>query len=228
VATAALFEQRCGVAVLETYGMTEAASQITANPLHAANRRTGSVGLPVGVALRIVDESRRPVPAGTEGGVEIRGETVVPEYWALGDAEPAAWPATDGDGWLATGDVGTVDDEGFLYLIARADDVINRGGEKIYPGEIEDVLLGDERITGAVVVGRPHEIAGAEPVALVTARVARGDRAPLVEDLQRRCAQVLGRSKRPADVTVVDILPAGPTGKLRRSELRRQLAAGAR
>jgi len=227
VATATLFERRSGVAVLETYGMTEAASQIAANPLRRSERRPGSVGKPVGIDLRVVDHTRRPVPPGTAGDVEIRGERVVSEYWAINDSRPA-WPATDGDGWLATGDVGFVDDDGFLYLLARADDVINRGGEKIYPGEIEDVLLGDARVTGAVVVGRAHSVAGTEPVAFVTTSALVTERAALVDDLRGRCAEMLSRSKRPADVTVVDILPAGPTGKVRRAELRRQLAGAAR
>jgi acyl-CoA synthetase (AMP-forming)/AMP-acid ligase II len=227
VTTAALFEARCGVSVLETYGMTEAASQIAANPLCPADRRPGSVGRPVGVEVRVVDEAGRPVPAGTSGVVEIRGRTVVSEYWATGQRSPASWCATDDDGWLWTGDVGVLDAEGFLCLLARADDVINRGGEKIYPGEVEDVLLADERVTGAVVVARPHDIAGAEPVAFVTARVSTEHRLALVEDLYRRCAAALSRSKRPAVVMVVDILPVGPTGKVRRAELRRSLATAA-
>jgi acyl-CoA synthetase (AMP-forming)/AMP-acid ligase II len=227
LSTAALFEQRCGVSVLETYGMTEAASQITANPLSRADRRPGSVGRPVGVELRVVDDSRRPVPAGTSGEIEIRGTTVVSDYWATGDEAPASWPATDAEGWLGTGDVGSLDEDGFLRLLARSDDVINRGGEKIYPGEVEDALLGDERVTGAVVVARPHEIAGAVPVAFVTARVPTESRTALIEDLHRRCAAALSRAKCPAAVTVVDILPAGPTGKVRRAELRRTLATAA-
>jgi oxalate---CoA ligase len=156
--------------------------------------------------------------------VEIRCDAVVSQYWTVGDSEPTARPATDPDGWLTTGDVGTLDDEGFLYLLARSDDVINRGGEKIYPGEIESVLLDDERVTGAVVVAKPDEIVGSVPAAFVTARVTPAEQAGLIDDLRRRCEVSLSGPKRPTAVAVVDILPAGPTGKVRRAELKRRLA----
>jgi acyl-CoA synthetase (AMP-forming)/AMP-acid ligase II len=221
--TAALFEQRCGVPVLETYGMTEAGSQITANPRGRTARRPGSVGRPVGVELRVVDDARRPTHAGAIGQVEIRGDTVISQYWTAGDGEAAPRPARNPDGWLPTGDLGHLDADGFLYLAARADDVINRGGEKIYPREIEDVLLGDERVRDAVVVARPDDIAGAVPVAFVTAAVSHRRRTTLVEELRRRCASTLSRFKLPAEITVVDILPSGPTGKVRRQEVVHQL-----
>jgi acyl-CoA synthetase (AMP-forming)/AMP-acid ligase II len=217
--TAALFEQRCGVPVLETYGMTEAGSQITANPRGRAERRHGSVGLPVGVELRVVGDTGTPAPTSVIGHVEIRGATVVTEYWSVGGGEAPTQTARNADGWLATGDLGRLDADGFLYLAARADDVINRGGEKIYPREIEEVLLLDERVRGAVVVARPDDIAGAVPVAFVTAAVTHRRRASLVEDLRHRCASALSRFKLPAEIRVVDILPSGPTGKVRRQDV---------
>lgn len=199
--TAARFHGRCGISVLETYGMTEAASQITANPLDPTRRRPGSVGQPVGVELRVVD-----------GQVEIRGPSV--------SVAPAG-------AWLRTGDLGRLDDDGFLFLTGRSGDVINRAGEKIHPREVEEVLLGDARVTLAVVVGRPHPILGEEPVAFVMARTSEDEQGALAESLARRCERALSPFKRPAEITVAETLPAGPTGKVRRAEVRRLALEGA-
>jgi acyl-CoA synthetase (AMP-forming)/AMP-acid ligase II len=218
------FEGRCGISVLETYGMTEAASQIAANPLDASRRRPGSVGLGVGTEIRIVDEAGHAVPLRAVGAVEIRGERVASRYWAPTDGGLRERPAQGAGGWLSTGDLGRFDEDGFLYLVGRSDDVINRGGEKIYPGDIEAVLLGDPRVTAAVVVGRRHPVVGEEPIAFVVADVAPAGRAPLAEDLHRRCARGLSPFKAPVHITVAETLPAGPTGKVRRAEVRRLAA----
>ena len=197
------FEARCGVGVLETYGMTEAASQITANPLEPSARRPGSVGRPVEIDLTIVDDAGDEVAPGVVGEVVIEGRGVRR---------------------LRTGDVGRLDEDGFLYLLARADDVINRGGEKVYPAEIEAILLADPEVTAAVVVGRRHAIIGEEPVAYVLADVSVVERTGLAERLARRCARSLSAYKRPAEITVTETLPTGPTGKVRRIEVRRRVA----
>lgn len=213
------FEALTGVRVLETYGMTEAASQITANPLDERRRRDGSVGLPVDVELRVVDESGRPVAAGETGRVLIRGERVTRWYWSPGPAARAL-AATDVDGWLDTGDLGSLDDDGFLRLLGRVDDVINRGGEKIHPREIEELLLEDPSVTGAIVVGVPDPVLGERPVALVVAHGA-AERTALGDTLGRRCAERLSRHKRPTEILVVEDLPTGRTGKPRRPDARR-------
>jgi acyl-CoA synthetase (AMP-forming)/AMP-acid ligase II len=218
------FEGRCSISVLEAYGMTEAASQIAANPLDRRQRRAGSVGLGVDTEIRIVDETGQGVRPGAVGAVEIRGERVADHYWASTDGGLCERPAQRAGGWLSTGDLGRFDEEGYLYLVGRSDDVINRGGEKIYPGEIEAVLLADPRVTAAVVVGRRHPVVGEEPVAFVVADVASAGRAPLADDLQRRCARALSAFKAPVHITVAETLPAGPTGKVRRAEVRRLAA----
>jgi acyl-CoA synthetase (AMP-forming)/AMP-acid ligase II len=220
--TLAAFERACGIPVVETYGMTEAGSQITANPLTGS--RPGSVGRPVGLDLQVVDQHGRVVPAGAVGAVEIRGASVVTHYWSPAGTQPAAKPATTPEGWLPTGDLGVLDGDGWLHLVGRADDVINRGGEKIHPREVEEVLLADRRVGGAVVVGRPHTLLGHEPVAYVTVAPDHVDDGTLVDDLGRRCAAVLSRYKRPARILVAETLPAGPTGKIRRAEVRRLAA----
>jgi acyl-CoA synthetase (AMP-forming)/AMP-acid ligase II len=231
------FEARSGVGVLETYGMTEAASQIAASPLTVADRQPGSVGLPVGLGLRVVADStdlsghagpsgRRELPPRETGAVEIRGRNVINAYLGRGRS---TIPARSADGWLRTGDLASRDAEGFLYLAGRSDDVINRGGEKFHPREIEEVLLADPRVRSAVVVGRPHPLLGEEPIAYVVAAPARttGSQtdtsvcdSPAGAELLAACQRALSPHKRPADIVLVDALPAGPTGKLNRRALR--------
>jgi oxalate---CoA ligase len=222
------FEERTGVGVLETYGMTEAASQIAANPRLPTERRAGSVGRPVAVELRVTDRAGWRVPAGEVGEIAIRGSRIVSRYWRAGGrgGAPEERSAVDGAGWLATGDLGRVDADGFVYLVGRIDDVINRGGEKIFPREVEEVLLADPDVTAAAVIGRPQAVVGEEPVAYVLASEgAPDDPAALAARLAVRCEQALSRFKRPAEIVVTDALPAGPTGKIRYAELRSSVAA---
>ncbi|GHF39231.1 acyl-CoA synthetase (AMP-forming)/AMP-acid ligase II [Amycolatopsis bartoniae] len=222
-ATAAAFAAHTGVGVLETYGMSEAAGQITANPLDPARRRAGSVGLPVELELVVAGPDGAEVAPGEEGEVLLRGPQIVSEYLELDEHAPERTrPARAADGWLRTGDVGVRDEAGFLRLAGRADDVINRGGEKIYPQEVENVLLAHPGVAAVAVVGAPHERLGQVPVAFVTTR------GPDAEALRRSltvwCEQRLARYKRPAVVEVTDALPTGPTGKVLRRALRAELA----
>jgi len=219
-AVQARFEERTGVSVLETYGMTEAASQVTANPIDPAERRPGSAGLPVGLELRVVDPEGAPCPPGDDGAIEIRGRDVITHYLRP-DGGPR--PARGEDGWLVTGDVGHVDERGFVFLTGRADDVINCGGEKIYPREIEDVLRAHPAVTQAVVVGRRDDVLGECPVAYVTTSdgAVAGE---LAVALMQRCEAQLGRSRRPRRLVVVDRVPTGPTGKVSRRLLQRDAA----
>ncbi|GAA1873678.1 acyl--CoA ligase [Pseudonocardia ailaonensis] len=202
-------EKALGVPVVESYGMTEAASQITATPLDGG-APAGSVGRVVDGELEVVDRAGRPCRPGEVGRVRIRGAGVIRSY-AGRDAFPG--------GWLDTADLGRIDDDGQLFLVGRADDVVNRGGELVHPREVEEVLLEEPGVTEAVVVARPDEVLGQVPVALV-----RGTGDDLVAALERRCTERLARWKRPAEIRLVETFPVGPTGKIRRAELRRTLA----
>jgi oxalate---CoA ligase len=209
------FEASFGLPIVETYGMTEAASMITANPLDGP-RKAGSVGLPVGTEVRVV---RRhgfrcvPCPAMTVGQVQIRGRGVIKEY-----AEGGATGAVDSEGWLDTGDLGHLDADGYLFLAGRSDDVINRGGEKIYPREIEDFLLAQPGVWSAAVVAATDEVLGERPVAyIVPAGPWRGYE--MADMLREACEAALPRSKRPSAFYLVQELPLGPTGKLARRRL---------
>jgi len=222
LATLRSFEARCGIEVLETYGMTEASGQICANPLDAAARRAGSVGQPVGVELRMVDDAGEPVAAQSPGLIEIRGPSVATHYVVPG-VPPHRRPAGDASGWLRTGDVAYRDAGGNVVLMGRIDGVINRGGEKVYPREVEEVLRGHAGVADAAVVGEPDPVLGEQPVAFV---VARGDANPaaLQAGLLERCERELSRHKRPVRILLADNLPSTPTGKVRADELRAMAA----
>ena len=214
------FERAFGIPVVETYGMTEAASMITANPLHGP-RKAGSAGLPAGAEVRIVRrDGQRYVPclAGAVGLVQIRGRGVISEY-----AEGGPAGAIDPDGWLDTGDLGHLDQDGYLFLAGRSDDVINRGGEKIYPREIEDVLLAQPGVRFAAVVAARDEVLGERPVAYVVP-AGPGAGQPLEDALREACEAALPRPKWPAAFHLVAELPVGPTGKVARRRLQ-ELAA---
>ena len=223
VATADRFEAATGLPIVETYGMTEAASQIAAHPL-TMPRRAGSVGWPVGLELRVVrDDGRSAGPTacrpGEVGEVEIRGASVIEAY---GGGEHA--DRFREGGWLRTGDLGHRDSDGYLYLVARTDDVINRGGEKVFPREIEEILSADPAVASVAVVAQDDPELGHVPVAFVVLPgLAAGDvdgTRRIVARLNETLARSLVPAWRPVAVHVVATLPAGATGKVRRRALR--------
>jgi acyl-CoA synthetase (AMP-forming)/AMP-acid ligase II len=203
------FEETAGIPVVETYGMTEAASMITANPLDGP-RKPGSAGRAAGTEVRVRLDGL-PCAPGVVGGVQIRGRGVITRY-----AEGGKRDAIDAEGWLDTGDLGYLDSGGYLFLAGRSDDVINRGGEKIYPREIEEVLLAQPGVRSAVVVGRPDEVLGARPVAYVVPEPAASG---LEDDLRAACQASLPRYKQPSAYYLVGEMPLGPTGKVVRRRL---------
>ncbi|MGW6281336.1 AMP-binding protein [Kribbella sp. NPDC055071] len=208
------FEDLHHIRILESYGMTEAASQITVNPL-AGERRPGSVGLPVGGELKIVGADRHELPAGESGTVLIRGPGVIRAY-----ATDVGTERFDAEGWLDTGDLGQRDKDGYVWLVGRASELINRSGEKILPREIEDVLREDPDVRDAVVVGRPDPVLGEVPVAYVVASSNDpGVVGGLAARLAERCRAALPRDRQPAELTVVERLPITGSGKIRRAEV---------
>jgi len=217
------FEDSFGIPVVETYGMTEAASMITANPLDGP-RKPGSAGRPAGTEVRVVSRDGgllQPCPAGTIGRVQIRGPGVITEYAAGGPAG-----AIGTDGWLETGDLGHLDQDGYLFLAGRSDDVINRGGEKIYPREIEEFLLTQPGVGSAAVVAARDEVLGQRPVAYVVPAADPGGPG-LADALRAACSTALPRAKRPTEFCLVPELPVGATGKVSRRRLRELAAAPA-
>ena len=206
------FESALGVPVVETYGMTEAASMITANPVDGV-RKPGSAGRPASAHVRIehAGGSARP---GEIGRVQIRGAGVITSYDSGG--RPGV---IDADGWLDTSDLGYLDGDGYLFLVGRSDDVINRGGEKIYPREIEEILLAQPGVRSAAVVGVADEVLGERPVAYVVTDAA-AVAAEIEAVLSEACAARLPRHKQPSEFCLVAEMPLGPTGKISRRQLK--------
>lgn len=213
------FESTIGIAVIESYGMTEAASQICASPLGGV-RKPGSAGVAVGAQVRIVPFDDQDAEGPKVGHIEIKGPTVITSYESDAYAD-----RFDGDGWLRTGDLGHVDDDGYLFIVGRSDDVINRGGEKIYPLEIENVLASVEGVAAVVVIGEPDDVFGRVPVAYVSPSNPETlddevERAELVRQLRRLATDSFSRASRPVSVKFVVEFPSHATGKIRRGSLR--------
>ena len=212
------FEKTIGIPVIESYGMTEAASQICANPLDGV-RKPGSVGLPVGVSLKFVpledgiEASDEPFPVGQ---VALRGPSVIESY----ASEEYASRFTS-DGWLLTGDLGYADEDGYVFLVGRSDDVINRSGEKIYPREIEEVILQVSGVLATAVIGVPDVVLGAVPLAYIELdpEVSRAV-SEICADIVRALEGALGRSKRPTAIRVIEAFPRHATGKIQKNPLR--------
>src|SRR3954468_1719127 len=156
-------ESAFGAPVVEAYGMTEAAHQMTSNPLPPGRRKTGSVGCGTGVRISIMDARRRHLARGQRGEVVIQGPNVISGY----ENNPEANAASFVDGWFRTGDQGYLDADGYLHLVARIKELINRGGEKISPREIDEVLLTHPAVAEAVCFGVKHPTWGEEVAAAV-------------------------------------------------------------
>jgi len=206
---------RIGVPVVQTYGLTETASQVATLAPEDALRRLGSAGRPLYPnALRIADSDGADAPAGEPGEILVRGPVVTAGYADRPDDTARALAG----GWLHTGDVGRLDEEGYLYVLDRRDDLIVTGGENVYPAEVEAALLAHPAVAEAGVVGMPDERWGARVVAVVRARDGAATDA---DALRAHCRTLLGGYKVPAEIRLVtEPLPRTASGKLRRAELR--------
>ncbi len=211
-----------GQRFVQIYGQGESPMTITVlsreqhadvgHPRYA--ERLGSVGLPhTGVEVRILDETGRALPAGTVGEVAVRGDVVMSGYWC--DRQASA--RTLADGWLHTGDLGRLDEDGFLTLIDRSKDLIISGGSNIYPREVEEILLTHPAVAEAAVIGRPDPEWGEQVIAYIV--LAQGSKAAAAE-LDAHCLNHIARFKRPRHYRFVDVLPKNNYGKVLKRELR--------
>jgi acyl-CoA synthetase (AMP-forming)/AMP-acid ligase II len=183
-------------------------------------RRLGSAGLPrTDVEVRVVDEDGREIPAGEIGEIVVRGDVVMAGYWNA----PEATSEVLRDGWLHTGDLGTFDDLGYLYVLDRAKDMIVTGGHNVYAREVEDVLLRHPRVAEVAVIGVPDDYWGESVMALV---VPDGKEAPTANDLVAFCREHLASYKKPRSVEFVSGLPKNSQGKLLKRELRARYWVG--
>jgi acyl-CoA synthetase (AMP-forming)/AMP-acid ligase II len=201
------FEAKFGVALVEAYGMTEAAHQMASNPLPPDERRPGTVGRATGVDVAILDDDWNELPSGAAGEVAVRGASVVDGYRDAPEANAASFR----DGWFRTGDQGALSADGYLTLEGRIKELINRGGEKISPHEIEDALLSHPAVVEAVAFALPDEKYGEQVGAAVVTRSELGS-----AELAAHCADRLAKFKVPNRIEIVDEIPKGPTGKVQR------------
>jgi long-chain acyl-CoA synthetase len=211
------FEKRYGIPIVEGYGLSEGTCASACNPVDGA-RKPGTVGpaLP-GQKVAIMDQAGALVPHGTPGEVVVKGPTVMRGY--LNRPEETA--KTIVDGWLHTGDIGFLDEDGYLTLVDRAKDMIIRGGENIYPKEIESVIYSHPGVHEAAVVGRPDPVYGEVPVAFVAFR----DGAEITTDeLLAHLKNSLARYKLPTEIVAAPQIPKNPVGKIDKPALRRRIA----
>jgi len=213
-------EELLGVPVIEDYGMTEAAPQIACNPPDAGRRRAGSAGLPAGPEIMVADGTGARVAAGVTGEILVRGPNVFAGYEDDEEANRAAFR----DGWFRTGDLGRLDADGFLYVTGRLKEIINRGGEKIAPREVEDALMEHPAVAEAVVFAIPHPRLGEDVGAAVVLR--RGEAAS-EQELRDAATLRLTAFKAPARVWTLPEIPKGPGGKLQRVGFAEKMGLGA-
>ncbi len=202
--------------VIEAYGMTEAAHQMTSNPLPPRARKPGAVGVAAGPEIAVMDDGGAILPQGEVGEVVIRGPNVTPGY----DNNPSANAKAFTAGWFRTGDQGRVDAEGYLFLTGRLKEQINRGGEKISPLEVDVVLLDHPAVAQACTFGIPHDKLGEEVGAIV---VPRPGESVTEADIRAFAAIRLAAFKVPRKVLVMDDIPKGATGKVQRIGLAAKL-----
>jgi long-chain acyl-CoA synthetase len=209
-----------GSQILEGYGCTESGAVISVNPPGAG--RPGSVGRPIpGYQVSIRDDNDADVPAGTDGEICVRADGVMAGYWN----SPAETSAVLRGGWLHTGDIGRLDDDGYVYVLDRKKDLIIRGGFNVFPRDVEDVLLQHPAVAMAGVVGRPDQRLGEEVVAFVS--LLPGSQATSAEITEFARGR-LAAHKYPREVTILDSVPLTSVGKLDRKALRGQVADGNR
>jgi long-chain acyl-CoA synthetase len=205
------FEETFNCLVVEGYGLSESTCRSTFNPPDE-RRRPGSCGLPIGNEMRVVDEEDRDVPDGELGEIVLRGENILKGYFKNEAATATAFR----NGWFHTGDIGYRDPEGFYYIVDRKSDMIIRGGENIYPREIDEVLYQHPQIGAAAVIGVPDELYGEEVAAVVVLKPgAKISEQEVIEFCKARLADY----KCPKTVRFVEDIPKGPTGKLLKREL---------
>jgi len=219
------FEERFGLPVIASYGLSEATCTVTMNPPTVEGRRLGSVGTPLEeLEVRIVGPDGGDQAVGSVGEIAVRGPTVMLGYRDLPEATAEAIP----DGWLRTGDLGYVDQDGYLFLTDRKKDVIIRGGENISAREVEEVLYAHPLVAEAAVVAAPTDSAyGEQVVAFVVLRQGAQVKPGATQDLLTHCRDRLARFKVPARIELLNELPKNAVGKIAKQELRARLSCPA-
>ena len=213
-------QKRLGVDLYNAYGLTETSSLTTILPACDAVRKAGSVGLPVtGINLRVIDEKGVDLHSDKVGELLIKGPNVVSRYWN----KPEETARDIVKGWLHTGDFARIDKEGFVSIVDRKKDMINRGGENIYSIEVESALVANTKVLEASVLPRPHSVFGEVVHAFV---VLVPDATATEEEIIEHCKGLIADFKTPASVSFVDELPRNPGGKVLKTKLREEIPPG--
>lgn len=207
------FEDKFKVPIIETMGLTETAAPVFSNPMDPSRRKYGSPGQAVGNMAKIIDKEGQEVPRGTQGEIMIKGDNVMKCYYKAPDKTAEA---LERDEWLHTGDLGYMDDDGFVFVTGRIKELIIKGGENIAPREIDEALYKHPAVQDAAAVGIPDEDYGEE---IMCCCVLKPDCECTIEDLHEFCREELGDFKTPKVIKVVEELPKGPSGKIQRLKL---------
>jgi oxalate---CoA ligase len=208
-----------GAPLIEAYGMTEATHQMASNPLPPGPRKPGTVGVAAGPEMAIMDESGALLRAGDTGEIVIRGANVTAGY----EANPKANAEAFTNGWFRTGDQGTIDADGYVSITGRLKEIINRGGEKVSPREVDEILMDHPAVVQVVCFGMPHAKLGEEVAAAV---VLREGHSLTERELQDFVSQRAADYKVPKKILFLDEIPKGATGKLQRIGLAQKLGLG--
>jgi long-chain acyl-CoA synthetase len=216
------FEEKFGCVILEGYGLSETSPVASFNHPDR-DRKPGSIGTPIeGVEMKVVDDKGNEVPQGEVGEIVIRGHNVMKGYWNRSDATGAVITA---DGWFHSGDMASMDEDGYFFIVDRKKDLIIRGGYNVYPREVEEVLYEHPAVREAAVVGVPDEALGEEVGAAVALKQGEDVDA---ETLKGFVKEQVAAYKYPRKIWFVDELPKGPTGKIlkRQIEVPEKVVAG--
>jgi acyl-CoA synthetase (AMP-forming)/AMP-acid ligase II len=209
-------EETFGVPVIEAYGMTEAAHQMASNPLPPRMRKPGTVGPGAGPEVRVANEQGQTAPPGVSGEIVIRGDSVMSAY----ENNPKANAEAFINGWFRTGDLGTMDTDGYVTITGRLKEVINRGGEKISPREVDEIMMGHPAVHQCVCFAVPHEMLGEDVAAAI---VLKEGAAAEEKELRQYAAGRLVDFKVPRKIIILTEIPVGATGKLQRIGLAKKL-----
>lgn len=213
------FEDTFDCLVIEGYGLSESTCRSTFNPPDQ-RRRAGSCGIPIGNEMKVVDDDDEDVPDGQLGEIVLRGENILKGYYKNEDATATAFR----NGWFHTGDIGYRDADGFFYIVDRKSDMIIRGGENIYPREIDEVLYQHPEVAAAATIGVPDQLYGEEVAAYVVLKEGVN---VTEEELGSFCRARLADYKCPKTIRIVTEIPKGPTGKLLKRELVKEFRSNA-
>lgn len=211
------WERVFGVPMIETLGLTETAGTVATNPMPPALRKPGSVGRACGTEIKIIDQHGNDCAANVAGEIVIRGDNLLDEYYKDSETTRAAFA----DRWFRTGDIGLLDEDGYLFITSRLKELIIRGGENIAPREIDDALYKHEAVLEAAAVGVDDSNYGQEVVACVALREGFNCAEP---ELKEFCLAAVGETKSPKRIYFLDALPKGPSGKILRLELPKIIA----